>query len=173
MSTVFSYVSATFFCLDLVGVYGAWTIAIAANRGFFYSVLRDEIRVFSRFLCLILRWNLQGSWATFYCSASSSCLQLYWARLLLRKWFNISATESDHTADTDSDDDDDDSAGDSETKGQFFFSFSILLKSGFTHLVAKLCVFEIYNRKILVSELQESKKRLMLILKVLPFSILK
>ncbi|EOA21943.1 hypothetical protein CARUB_v10002437mg, partial [Capsella rubella] len=57
-------------------------------------------------------------WATtLCCSASSSCLQLYWARFLLRKWFNISATESDHTLDTGTDDDedeDDDSVADSD-----------------------------------------------------------
>ncbi|XP_024010001.1 type I inositol polyphosphate 5-phosphatase 1 isoform X2 [Eutrema salsugineum] len=59
----------------------------------------------------------ERNWATLCCSsASSSCLQLYWARLLLRKWFNISATESDLTADTD-DEEDDDSAGESESEG--------------------------------------------------------
>ncbi|XP_019084042.1 PREDICTED: type I inositol polyphosphate 5-phosphatase 1-like [Camelina sativa] len=48
----------------------------------------------------------EKGWATTVCcSASSSCLQLYWARFLLRKWFNISATESDHSPVTDDDDD--------------------------------------------------------------------
>ncbi|CAA7018662.1 unnamed protein product [Microthlaspi erraticum] len=40
------------------------------------------------------------SFATICCSAFS-CLQLYWARLILRKWFNVSSTESDYSADTD------------------------------------------------------------------------
>ncbi|XP_010438073.1 PREDICTED: type I inositol polyphosphate 5-phosphatase 1-like isoform X2 [Camelina sativa] len=59
----------------------------------------------------------EKGWATTVCcSASSSCLQLYWARFLVRKWFNISATESDHTPDTD-DTDDDDSVADSDIEG--------------------------------------------------------
>ncbi|KAG7552548.1 Endonuclease/exonuclease/phosphatase superfamily [Arabidopsis thaliana x Arabidopsis arenosa] len=58
----------------------------------------------------------ERSWATLCCSASSSCLQLYWARFLLRKWFNISANESDHVADSD-DEEDDDSVADSDIEG--------------------------------------------------------
>ncbi|KAL1196023.1 Type I inositol polyphosphate 5-phosphatase 1 [Cardamine amara subsp. amara] len=60
----------------------------------------------------------ESGWAKLCCSASSSCLQLYWARLLFRKWFNISNTESDHIADTDDEeDDDDDSTADSDIEG--------------------------------------------------------
>lgn len=64
-----------------------------------------------------MSWNLQKGLATLCCSASSSCLQLYWARFLLRKWFNISTTESDHNVDTD-DEEDDDSAADSDIEGK-------------------------------------------------------
>jgi len=45
---------------------------------------------------------LQSNWATICCSAFS-CLQLYWARIVLRKWFNVSASESDYSADSDDD----------------------------------------------------------------------
>jgi hypothetical protein len=45
---------------------------------------------------------LQINWATICCSAFS-CLQLYWARIVLRKWFNVSASESDYSADSDDD----------------------------------------------------------------------
>ncbi|ESQ33387.1 hypothetical protein EUTSA_v10007233mg [Eutrema salsugineum] len=41
--------------------------------------------------------------ATICCSAFS-CIHLYWARLVLRKWLNVSSTESDYSADTDDDD---------------------------------------------------------------------
>ncbi|CAN8246739.1 unnamed protein product [Cochlearia groenlandica] len=62
----------------------------------------------------------ERSLATLCCSASSSsCFQIYWARLLLRKWFNISAADSDHTADTDDEDEeDDDSSRDSDREGE-------------------------------------------------------
>ncbi|CAF2098758.1 hypothetical protein BRARA_E01933 [Brassica rapa] len=42
------------------------------------------------------------NWATICCSAFS-CLQLYWARLVIRKWFNVSSFDSDYSADTDDD----------------------------------------------------------------------
>ncbi|CAH2035262.1 unnamed protein product [Thlaspi arvense] len=40
------------------------------------------------------------NWTTICCSAFS-CIHIYWARLVLRKWFNVSSTESDYSADTD------------------------------------------------------------------------
>ncbi|KAH0879596.1 hypothetical protein HID58_066990 [Brassica napus] len=42
------------------------------------------------------------NWATICCSAFS-CLQLYWARLVIRKWLNVSSFDSDYSADTDDD----------------------------------------------------------------------
>ncbi|KAL0700369.1 hypothetical protein Bca4012_056491 [Brassica carinata] len=42
------------------------------------------------------------NWATICCSAFS-CLQLYWTRLVIRKWFNVSSFDSDYSADTDDD----------------------------------------------------------------------
>lgn len=64
----------------------------------------------------------QRSWATLCCSSvSSSCLQLYPARLLLRKWLNIPNTESDLAPESDDEDqEDNDCAEDSETEGQLF-----------------------------------------------------
>ncbi|CAN7116474.1 unnamed protein product [Brassica rapa subsp. narinosa] len=61
----------------------------------------------------------ERSWATLCCSpVSSSCLQLYPARLLLRKWFNIPNTESDLAPESDDEDQEDsDCADDSETEG--------------------------------------------------------
>ncbi|XP_021690551.2 type IV inositol polyphosphate 5-phosphatase 3 isoform X2 [Hevea brasiliensis] len=50
------------------------------------------------------------SWAENCCS----CLQLFWPRVVMRKWLNISARESDYSADTDSDDGDKDSASNTE-----------------------------------------------------------
>lgn len=66
---------------------------------------------------------MQRNWATLCCSASSSCLQLYWARFLLRKWFNISANESDHVANSDDEEDDDDSVADSDIEGLILSKF--------------------------------------------------
>ncbi|XP_056842593.1 type I inositol polyphosphate 5-phosphatase 1 isoform X2 [Raphanus sativus] len=42
------------------------------------------------------------NWGTICCSAIS-CLQLYWTRLVIRKWFNVSSFDSDYSADTDDD----------------------------------------------------------------------
>ncbi|CAN6808759.1 unnamed protein product [Brassica oleracea] len=61
----------------------------------------------------------ERSWAKLCCSpVSSSCLQLYPARLLLRKWFNIPNTESDLAPESDDEDqEDNDCADDSESEG--------------------------------------------------------
>lgn len=48
------------------------------------------------------------------CCLDCSLLQLFWGRVVLRKWLNISAKESDYSADTDDDYDDADSVSDSE-----------------------------------------------------------
>ncbi|XP_019057277.1 PREDICTED: type I inositol polyphosphate 5-phosphatase 1 isoform X2 [Tarenaya hassleriana] len=53
----------------------------------------------------------ERSWAAL-CSLSCSCLQLYWVRIVVRKWFNISDSESDYSADTDADDGDSDTDSD-------------------------------------------------------------
>ncbi|VVB11694.1 unnamed protein product [Arabis nemorensis] len=45
----------------------------------------------------------ESNWDTSCCSVFS-CMQLYWARLVLRKWFNVSSPESDYSADSDDDD---------------------------------------------------------------------
>lgn len=76
----------------------------------------------------ILRENLQRTWAEI-CSCLG-CLQLFWPRVVMRKWLNISTKDSDFSADTDEDDID----GDSDTEGQFnghnfkppFFVFSVI-----------------------------------------------
>ncbi|BFG40907.1 hypothetical protein CerSpe_271810 [Prunus speciosa] len=44
------------------------------------------------------------SWAEM-CCLDWSCLQLFWPRVVMRKWLNISAKESDYSADTDADSD--------------------------------------------------------------------
>ncbi|KAA8546608.1 hypothetical protein F0562_002653 [Nyssa sinensis] len=46
-----------------------------------------------------------------------TCLQLFWPRIVMRKWFNISSEESDYSADTD--DDDIDSESDTEETCQW------------------------------------------------------
>ncbi|XP_028763921.1 type IV inositol polyphosphate 5-phosphatase 3 isoform X2 [Neltuma alba] len=49
----------------------------------------------------------QRTWAEL-CCLGWSCLQLLWARVVVRKWLNIESNESDYSADPDDDDDDDD-----------------------------------------------------------------
>lgn len=40
------------------------------------------------------------------CCLDWSCLQLFWPRVVMRKWLNISAKESDYSADTSDEEDD-------------------------------------------------------------------
>ncbi|GAV72292.1 Exo_endo_phos domain-containing protein [Cephalotus follicularis] len=54
----------------------------------------------------------QTSWAEI-CCLGCSCLQLFWPRVVMRKWLNISAKDSDFSADTDEEEDED---NDSETE---------------------------------------------------------
>ncbi|XP_012086025.1 type IV inositol polyphosphate 5-phosphatase 3 isoform X2 [Jatropha curcas] len=51
------------------------------------------------------------SWAETCCCLGCSSLQLFWPRVVIRKWLNITAKDSDYSADTDSDCDDDDDIG--------------------------------------------------------------
>lgn len=60
--------------------------------------------------------NLQRSWAEI-CCFGCSCLQLFWPRVVVRKWLNISTKESDYSADSD-DDGDDYAESDSDTEGE-------------------------------------------------------
>ncbi|XP_008456736.1 type IV inositol polyphosphate 5-phosphatase 3 isoform X3 [Cucumis melo] len=55
----------------------------------------------------------QRTWAEI-CCFGCSCLQLFWPRVVLRKWLNISAKESDYSADTE--DDEDLNSSDSDTE---------------------------------------------------------
>jgi len=45
------------------------------------------------------------------------CMQLLWARVVMRKWFNMSSNEPDYSADPD-DDNEDDPETDSDNEGQ-------------------------------------------------------
>ncbi|KAK9271416.1 hypothetical protein L1049_027006 [Liquidambar formosana] len=54
----------------------------------------------------------QRSWVEI-CCFGCSCLQLYWPRVVMRKWLNIGAKESDYSADTE---DEDGSDVDSDTE---------------------------------------------------------
>ncbi|CBI22776.3 unnamed protein product, partial [Vitis vinifera] len=58
------------------------------------------------------RANLQRSWAEL-CCLGCTCLQAFWPRIVMRKWLNISARESDYSADTEEEDSD---SGDSDTE---------------------------------------------------------
>ncbi|XP_017247563.1 type IV inositol polyphosphate 5-phosphatase 3 isoform X2 [Daucus carota subsp. sativus] len=51
--------------------------------------------------------NWQRSWAEIVCCLGCSCLQLFWPKIVMRKWLNISAKDSDYSADTEDDEDDD------------------------------------------------------------------
>ncbi|XP_024163136.1 type IV inositol polyphosphate 5-phosphatase 3 isoform X1 [Rosa chinensis] len=46
----------------------------------------------------------QRKWAEL-CCLDWSCIQLFWPRVVMRKWLNISAKESDYSADTEDEDD--------------------------------------------------------------------
>uniref|UniRef100_A0A2P2LIP2 Type I inositol 1 4 5-trisphosphate 5-phosphatase 1 isoform X1 n=1 Tax=Rhizophora mucronata TaxID=61149 RepID=A0A2P2LIP2_RHIMU len=49
------------------------------------------------------------------CCLGSWCVQFFWPRVILRKWLNISTSDSDYSADTDSGSDyNSDSASDTE-----------------------------------------------------------
>ncbi|XP_019439378.1 PREDICTED: type IV inositol polyphosphate 5-phosphatase 3-like isoform X1 [Lupinus angustifolius] len=50
----------------------------------------------------------QKTWAELCCLGWSSCMQLFWARVVLRKWLNMGSNESDYSADPVDDDDDGD-----------------------------------------------------------------
>nr|XP_016439787.1 PREDICTED: type I inositol polyphosphate 5-phosphatase 1-like isoform X5 [Nicotiana tabacum] len=52
---------------------------------------KKTIRIFS-----------ERSWAEILCFGCT-CLQLFWPRVVMRKWLNISAKDSDYSADPDSD----------------------------------------------------------------------
>lgn len=54
------------------------------------------------------------SWAETCCCLGCSCLQLFWPRVVMRKLLNISAKESDYSADSDSDNGDTDTASDTD-----------------------------------------------------------
>lgn len=55
------------------------------------------------------------------CCLDWSYLQLFWPRVVMRKWLNISAKDSDFSADPD-DDDFDDVDSDSDTQGLVWFA---------------------------------------------------
>uniref|UniRef100_I1MP27 Inositol polyphosphate-related phosphatase domain-containing protein n=1 Tax=Glycine max TaxID=3847 RepID=I1MP27_SOYBN len=57
----------------------------------------------------------QRSWAEI-CCFGWSCLQLFWARVVMRKWFNMGSYESDYSADPV--DDDSESGSDNEERGR-------------------------------------------------------
>ena len=99
--------------------------------GFF---LLGIVCVFS-FYSLGNRANLQRSWAEL-CCLGCTCLQAFWPRIVMRKWLNISARESDYSADTE---EEDSNSGDSDTEGVlancviliFMLLFGLLENLGF------------------------------------------
>lgn len=63
--------------------------------------------------CCITVEKLQRNWAEICCLGCSP-LQLFWARVVMRKWLNISTKDSDYSADTDDGEEDIDSCSDEE-----------------------------------------------------------
>lgn len=59
---------------------------------------------------------MQRTWAEI-CCFGWSCIQLFWAKVVMRKWLNMGSYESDYSADPDDDDEDSESASDNE--GEF------------------------------------------------------
>lgn len=58
------------------------------------------------FLFLRMTWErLQRTWAEILCLGT--CLQLSWRRVVMRKWLNIPASDSDYSADTETESDSD------------------------------------------------------------------
>lgn len=62
------------------------------------------------------RRKLQRNWAELCCCSQ---IQLFWARVVMRKWLNIGSNESDYSADPEDDDefDEDDDDYDDEHEG--------------------------------------------------------
>ncbi|KAK7315315.1 hypothetical protein VNO77_33855 [Canavalia gladiata] len=58
----------------------------------------------------------QRTWAEI-CCLDWSCIQLFWARVVLRKWLNMGSYESDYSADPDDDEDDPESDSENEEWG--------------------------------------------------------
>ncbi|BAU01967.1 hypothetical protein VIGAN_11135800 [Vigna angularis var. angularis] len=58
----------------------------------------------------------QRTWAEI-CCFGWSCIQLFWAKVVMRKWLNMGSYESDYSADPDDDDEDSESASDNEEWG--------------------------------------------------------
>ncbi|XP_020220348.1 type IV inositol polyphosphate 5-phosphatase 3 isoform X2 [Cajanus cajan] len=59
----------------------------------------------------------QRTWAEI-CCLGWSCIQLFWAKVVMRKWLNMGSYESDYSADPDDDDDDSESGSDNEEWGR-------------------------------------------------------
>ncbi|KAK7277379.1 hypothetical protein RIF29_18530 [Crotalaria pallida] len=60
--------------------------------------------------------NLQKTWAEICCLGWYSCIQLFWARVVMRKWLNMGTSESDYSADPFDNDDDDPAETDSDNE---------------------------------------------------------
>ena len=56
------------------------------------------------------------TWAEM-CFLVCCCMQLLWARVVMRKWLNMASNEPDYTADPD-DDNEDDPESDSDNEGE-------------------------------------------------------
>ncbi|XP_068502558.1 type IV inositol polyphosphate 5-phosphatase 3-like isoform X2 [Phaseolus vulgaris] len=59
----------------------------------------------------------QRTWAEI-CCFGWSCIQLFWAKVVMRKWLNMGSYESDYSADPDDDEDDSESGSDNEEWGR-------------------------------------------------------
>ena len=65
---------------------------------------------------------MQRSWSEL-CCLDWSCIQLFWPGVVMRKWLNISAKNSDYSADTEDEDDDNDADSDVEGENYGFRLF--------------------------------------------------
>lgn len=61
------------------------------------------------------------------CIVSWSCLQQFWARVVMRKWLNMGNRESDYSADPDEDDPD---TKDSDDEGEWYFKTRAVYQQG-------------------------------------------
>ncbi|MQL96845.1 hypothetical protein Taro_029524 [Colocasia esculenta] len=113
----------------------AWPAAAASKR-LTVQCDRDEAEIrqtrggghnlgpFHLFLLILLRIR---SWAEI-CCFGCTCLQLFWPKIVLRKWLNISTRDSDFSAD------------ESDVDSQFEYEGSSAIEDAFAH--AEMCGWE-------------------------------
>lgn len=77
---------------------------------------------------MLLTENLQRSRAEIYC-LGWWCVQFFWPKVVMRKWLNISADDSEFSADEDDYNENSSSDSDSEAEGLISLALALLQSS--------------------------------------------